>query len=289
MTNRNELKLHKAESDIWISEGCVIGEAMARTTHLAIGAHQDDLEIMAYEGIAHCYETEDRWFSGIVATDGRGSSRVGPYADLSDEQMRTIRREEQRKAAAMGKFGLQIQLDYTSSELKGAGKEHAIEDLVRILMAMKPEVVYLHHPADKHDSHVALLVCCIEALRRVAPVYIPARVLGCEVWRNLDWLPDSEKVAMDCSAYPELAEALLSVFDSQISGGKAYDKATLGRRFANATFNNSHGSDSCTSIAWALDLKPLIEDSSLAICTFIQSKIDLLSADVAHRLGTCNL
>jgi hypothetical protein len=57
-------------------------------------------------------------------------------------------------------------------------------------------------------------------------------VLGCEVWRDLDWLLDSDKVALDSSAKPELAAALLKVFDSQISGGKRYDLATLGRRAA---------------------------------------------------------
>ena len=29
--------------------------AVAKTTHMAIGAHQDDIEIMAYHGVLECF------------------------------------------------------------------------------------------------------------------------------------------------------------------------------------------------------------------------------------------
>ncbi len=41
-------------------------------------------------------------------------------------------------------------------------------------------------------------------------------------------LPDEDKVAFDLSAQENLQMALLGVFDSQISGGKRYDLATMG-------------------------------------------------------------
>ena len=48
---------------------------------------------------------------------------------------------------------------------------------------------------------------------------------------------DEEKVSLDVSAYPSLAEALVGVFDSQISGGKRYDLATRGAaRLTRRTF-----------------------------------------------------
>jgi hypothetical protein len=61
-------------------------------------------------------------------------------------------------------------------------------------------------------------------------------VLGCEVWRNLDWLLDEDKQGLPVDDRPNLAAALSGVFDSQISGGKRYDLAVQGRRLANATF-----------------------------------------------------
>ena len=277
--------LSKPGADIWIRDGLSFDEALSRTTHLGIGAHQDDLEFMAYEGIAECYKSQDQWFAGITVTDGRGSSRLGPYAHYTDDEMCVARKEEQRKAAEMGKYTAQMQLDYASRQVKGEGREEVVADLVALLCKMKPNTVYLHQPADKHDGHVAVLGCCIEALRQTADSHVPERIIGCEVWRGLDWLADSDKIAMDCGAYPELTESLNAIFDSQIAGGKRYDLAVLGRRRANATFFDSHGSDIYSSVTWGIDLKPLIEDASLSIKTFILEKIAQLSQDVASRVS----
>jgi len=275
--------LAKPGSDIWIRDSHSLDDALARTTHLAIGAHQDDLEFMAYEGIAACYEREDRWFAGVTITDGRGSSRLGPYADYTDEQMREKRRQEQREAAEMGQYTAQFQLDYSSSEVKGEKRSSVVADLKALLERMRPETVYLHQPADKHDSHVAVLSCCVDALRSVADFHIPNRIIGCEVWRGLDWLADADKIAMDCGAYPELSSRLAATFDSQIAGGKRYDLATLGRWQANATFFDSHGSDQFERVAWGMDLKPLIEDSSLSLESFVTMKVQTLVEDVRER------
>ena len=69
---------------------------------------------------------------------------------------------------------------------------------------------------------------------------------GCEVWRDLDWLLDREKVVHDVAGQEGLAAQVGGVFDSQIAGGKRYDLAVMGRRRANATFLESHGVDAAT-------------------------------------------
>ncbi|MEN9814481.1 MAG: hypothetical protein RLZZ412_463, partial [Verrucomicrobiota bacterium] len=153
-----------------------------------------------------------------------------------------------------------------------------------LLAAARPEVVYLHNPADKHDTHVACFARCIEALRRLPPSARPAKVLGCEVWRALDWMVDSEKVAMPVSARPELAQALNEVFATQIVGGKRYDLAVLARRAANATFHDAHASDTESALQWAMDLTPLIRDDSLDVTTFTLGFLERLQQDVAARL-----
>ena len=277
------LKLNKPESDIWVYPKFDLNKALKSTTHLAIGAHQDDLEFMAYEGIAACYQKEDFWFTGVTVTDGRGSSRIGPYADYTDEEMRLTRREEQRKAAQIGQYAAQLQLDYSSDEVKTAARGQVVQDLVAILLTMRPQCVYLHQPADKHDTHVAVLSCCIEALRKTSSYHTPNKVIGCEGWRDLDWLIDSEKVAMDCAAHPELAAALMAVFDSQLSGGKRYDRAVIGRRHANATHFDSHSADQFESIAWGIDLTELVTDPHLSMKDFILNHINMLAADVGQR------
>jgi len=97
-------------------------------------------------------------------------------------------------------------------------------------------MVYTHNLADKHDTHVAVALRLIQALQQLEPSERPAQVIGCEIWRALDWMVDSEKVVMDVSEHQNLQTALLGVFDSQIAGGKRYDAAAISRRLANATF-----------------------------------------------------
>ena len=113
----------------------------------------------------------------------------------------------------------------------------------------------------------------------------PQRVLGCEVWRDLDWLVDMDKVGLDAGRHPALAAELLKVFDSQVTGGKRYDLATIGRRAANATFHTSHATDKVTGITWAMDLTPLVADPALDVTAFTLAHIERLRADVAGRIA----
>ena len=105
------MKFHLDTAEVFVPDGLPAGQALARTTHMAIGAHQDDLEIMAYDGILRCFQRDDRWFCGVVVTNGSGSPRDDLYRDYSDEQMQVIRRKEQKKAAMVGEYAAQVLLD----------------------------------------------------------------------------------------------------------------------------------------------------------------------------------
>jgi len=229
------MKLANEGAEIWMPDGTAEAEALARTTHMAIVAHQDDAEIVAYRGILECFGSDDRWFTAVVVTDGAGSSRIGPYADCTDEEMVQIRKREQRMAGMVGEYSAVVQLGYTSAQAKQAGGSHLIGELADLLRAARPEVLFTHNLADKHDTHVAVALRALDACRALDEGERPARVLGGEVWRDLDWLSDADKVALDVQERESLGLALLGVFDSQITGGKRYDLATLGRRRAHAT------------------------------------------------------
>jgi hypothetical protein len=86
------------------------------------------------------------------------------------------------------------------------------------------------------------------------------------------------------STHPNIAAALLEVFDSQICGGKRYDLATAGRRLANATFSASHGTDETAAVSYAMDLTPLILNKGVDICEYITAYIDRFKEDVAGRI-----
>ena len=170
------MQFHNSNTDLFIPDGAPPETALARTTHLCISAHQDDIEIMAYHGIAECFGQKDKWFAGVVATNGAGSPRSGIYGGYTDEEMQKVRLIEQRKAAYVGGYASQIQLGYTSSEVKTASETALVEDLKQILRAMQPETVYLHNPADKHDTHIGVLLRSIAALRAVRDSVRPRKV-----------------------------------------------------------------------------------------------------------------
>lgn len=268
----------------FIPSGKSEGSALARITHLGIGAHQDDLEFMAFHGIETCYRQSEKWFGGVTCTDGRGSARTGLYKDYSDEEMREVRRREQDHAAVVGDYSAMIQLDYPSHSIKEPSNEAPIEDLAAILNATTPDLVYTHNPADKHSTHVAVVADVLKALRTLPPENRPKQVLGCEVWRGLDWMLDSDKTTLDVSRRPNLATAVGGIFDSQIAGGKRYDLAVEGRRIANATFYDSHSVDDAEKLWFAMDLTPLVEDPCLDPIEFTMSFIQRFEEDVRGEL-----
>ncbi|MHB8089543.1 MAG: PIG-L deacetylase family protein [Anaerolineaceae bacterium] len=277
------MKFHQPASEIFIPDGLPVEKALSRTTHLAIAAHQDDLEIMAAAPILDCFQQDDKWYSAVVVTDGRGSPRNGLYEKYNDEEMRLVRFKEQRKAAIVGEYAALFMLDYSSKETKSSST-NPVDDLVAILDATRPQYVYTHNLADKHDTHIATILKVINAIRRMPKNDRPEKLFGCEVWRNLDWMVDSDKVPFDLSGQENLQSALLGVFDSQITGGKRYDLASLARRRANATYFESHGVDVLTGLSFGLDMTLLIQNDDLEPAEFIQTYINHFAQDVMDRL-----
>ena len=278
------MQLKNPDADVYVPDGSTVGEALGRTTHLAVGAHQDDIEFMALHGILQCFNQKDRWFSGLTVTDGRGSPRVGAYETYSDDEMCKVRALEQRKAALVGEYACQIQLGFQSDLVKDAESDDVVAYLQAIFDGARPEVVYLHNPADKHDTHVACCLRSIEALRNLPENARPPKVYGCEVWRSLDWLPDDDKMILKLYDRANISEAVCGVFDSQISGGKRYDLAVRGRHLANATFLESHEIDKHPQLSFAMDLTPLVRDPALNIADYTLGLLRRTEDDVADRI-----
>jgi LmbE family N-acetylglucosaminyl deacetylase len=278
------MKFHMESAEIFIPDGLDLKEALERTTHLAISAHHDDIEIMAAAPVLECFQSQENWFSGVVMTDGRGSPRSGIYETYTDEEMRLVRVKEQRKAAVLGEYAAQVLLDYPSKAVKDRANHLPVEDIKDLLRAARPEYVYTHNLADKHDTHVGVALKVIAAIRSLPANERPHKLYGCEVWRDLDWMVDSEKITFDLSSHESLQAALIGVFDSQIAGGKRYDLASMARRRANATYFESHGVDVSTGMSFAMDLTPLILQTELDIESYVQGFMDRFSQDVKDRM-----
>jgi LmbE family N-acetylglucosaminyl deacetylase len=274
----------RAAADVYVPDGAALGDALARTTDLGIVAHQDDLEFMALAAIGACADDPTRGFTGVACTDGAGSARSGRYADCTDDEMVELRRVEQGKAADVGGYSAIFQLGHPSSSIRGDGHDALVGELVEILDACQPVNIYTHNLADKHETHVAVGAATIEALRRLPLDRRPWKVIGIEGWRGLDWLPDAEKVVLDVSGYDELAARLVSVFASQIEGGKRYDLAEQGRRRANATLLAPRDVDTAEQVTFALDLTPLVRNESLDPVRYVEAAIDRFRDEVVGSL-----
>ncbi len=275
---------HLPTAEIFIPDGLPPEQALARTTHMCIAAHQDDIEIMAASPILDCFQQKTLWFTGVVVTDGRGSPRDDLYKEYSDEEMRLIRIKEQKKAAVLGEYAAQVLLDFPSKVIKDPSKSEAVADIAALVRTARPGFVYTHNLADKHDTHVAVARRVITAIRSLSEAERPEKLFGCEVWRDLDWLVDEDKIAFDLSKHESLQAALLGVFDSQICGGKRYDLASLGRRRANATYFASHDVDLMMGLSYGMDLTPLINDPNKNVNEYVQEYIQRFAADVNARL-----
>jgi LmbE family N-acetylglucosaminyl deacetylase len=281
------IQLKAPGAEIFIPDGTPLEEALKRTTHLGICAHPDDLEIMAYEGILECFGKKDKGFTGVVVANGGGDARAAQFKDFSDQQMMDVRKGEQKKAAVIGKYAAQFLLNHTSSNVKSSHPD-VVADIESVIKYCRPKVVYTHNFADKHDTHVAVASRVIAALRQLPEKERPRKVVGCEVWRDLDWLCDKDKVVMAVEDPGNLAGPLMGVFESQIAGGKRYDLATQGRRLANATFFESHQVDKYNALIWGMDLTPLVQNPSLDYFDYVKSYMDRFSDEVKDRIKRMN-
>ena len=278
-------RFHQSGAELFVPDGAPPDEALRRTTHMAVGAHPDDIEIMGYHGILQCFGSDEKWLLAVVVTDGAGSPRDLLYADYTDAQMQAVRREEQKKAAVVGEYGAVALLNYPSSAVKDPSQTSVAQEIEELLLAARPTCVYTHNRADKHDTHAAAALRTLQALRELPAEARPQAVYGCEVWRDLDWMLDQDKVALDVAAHENLAASLLGIFDSQICGGKRYDLATLGRRRAHATYHESHGTDVTTALIYAMDLTPLVRDPGLDIGAYVAEHIARFREEVSARLA----
>lgn len=275
------MNLHHPEANLYIPDNTTLPEAIQRTTHLAVGAHQDDLEFWALHGIQECFRRDDRWFGGITCTDGSGSARTGFYANHTDEEMKRVRVREQKTAAVVGEYGFIAQLGYPSKVAKDVTSRAAmVNDIQAIIKLACPEVIYTHNPFDRHATHVGVFHAVLDALRNLPQEERPRKLLGYEAWRGLDWLPTKYKTILSLDARPSLASAFNGVFDSQIAGGKRYDLAVEGRRRANATMHDSHSADNLDHVTYAIDMTIFLDEPSPSLSDFMQEILDEFHANI---------
>lgn len=277
------MRFSSPDAVVFCPDGGDFEAAFSRARSVGVVAHADDLEILAIEGILDGYDAPAPDFVGVVLTDGGGAPKSGAHAALSAAEYRALRRQEQLSAAQLGRYAAVVLLDHSSASVRSAAPE-VRSDLEALLDATQPSVLYTHSPFDAHDTHVAVTLRVLEALRGRRGAKRLERFVGGEVWRDLDFLDETLRVAMDVSRHPHLQAALLACFTSQIDA-KRYDLGALGRRRAHATFRRSDGADEAQGIAYGVDLLPLVQAGGPTLIEYVGTALALLETDVIARLG----
>lgn len=262
---------------------------------MGIGAHPDDLEIMAYEGISLAMQQRARrglkntqkntsnsvvspGFYGIIVSDGAKAPREGPYKKLSDAALSRLRFDEQQRAAQLGKYQGILQLGHPENFFSPRLRAKIIREISGEISRVRPHVIYTHQPFDYHPAHVVVMDLVLQAVAAVqdserhdtypiktrkksGPRGYRPQVIGCEVWGSLDWLPTKYRVEMDASYRPELARRLIACHRSQATAHKRYDLACEGRRVANSVFSEPKNYHTISHVILGIDLTSWIGNS----------------------------
>lgn len=277
------MEFTNSEAVCFVPDQTSLEEALSRTTHLGIGAHPDDLEFFGWHPILECFQKKEFWYTGVIASDGRSSPRAGQYKDFSDDDMVKVRLKEQRHAATTGEYSCLVSLLHPETgEVLGGSPRALVEDLKQVIEACRPQHIITHNLADSHPHHLVVALSAITALRESG--FTPASFYGGEIWRSLDWLVTADKLTFDVSDHQNLSNALMGVYDSQITGGKRYDLATAGRKRANATYYDPLATDQSTALEYGMDLLPLLHDPTLSPTDYVSGLISNFRREVTGRL-----
>lgn len=259
--------------------------AAQKATVAVIGAHFDDVPIGAFGGVLDTgsvtaegfKRNEDQGLLAIITSDCRGSANRGRFANVTKDEMRLLRREEQKQEADLGEYAGVAMLDYSSAELKGGKDEDILKaagDIKKLLLESQPETVYLHAPFDRHETHLSSTLPALIALEQLRNEgkYVPKKVLGYEVWGNHDFVgkvidPEIQKrngieglfVQRSLThAEMDFQSKMIGCHVTQTEGSKDYVEATIGRQIANETFGEPRESNDIRGQLNMVDLMPIV-------------------------------
>jgi LmbE family N-acetylglucosaminyl deacetylase len=199
--------------------------------------------------------------------------------------MRALRRDEQREAARRGGYAVAVQLDHPSTSVKSGAAPEVVRDLAAVLAATRPGIVYTHNPMDAHVTHLGVCAAAIDAIRALPPAERPARVFGCEGWRGLDWLSDTDKTWLDLGSDDAAWSHLIGAFASQVESGRPYHEGALGRARANGVFREAREIGGRERLWLAVDLTPLTRDDGEDLADFVRERLDRFAREVIEALA----
>ncbi len=192
------MKFTKTDASVFVPDGTAVQDAFCRVTHLGIGAHQDDLEIMAFHGIQKCFTSKDLWFGAVIVDrrrrlaagrrvrrfQRRSHGRAPAHRAEEGGHPRQLRRPRPAQPPEPGGQGRR--------ERAGSGPIWSRSSRRRGPRSSTPTIRPTSTTPTSPSPSRPSPPCA-----SCAPDERPTTVYGCEVWRELDWMDDSDKVPLD--------------------------------------------------------------------------------------------
>ncbi|MCP4713486.1 MAG: hypothetical protein GY868_00095 [Deltaproteobacteria bacterium] len=226
---------------------------------LVVAPHPDDDVIGAGGAMAVMAAGGIDVFSLFVT--GGGSPVLGGEGDAA------VRRQESLDALdvvdACGAFFL----DYASAQLFDDSAT-VTASLKAVFDRLRPGIVYLPAPFERHRTHVrvtALTLAALLALSNCRP-----QLWGYQVWGS--WWGTEGVKTVDISSVVDVKQAAVQRHQSQLRF-KAFDEGMLGRNRYEAVFAETHAPDQAHSVERFLDMSGLLDDPSLSLKVFAEKVV----------------
>jgi len=233
---------------------------------LVISPHPDD-DVLGAGGTMAEASAQGRGVFSVYVTDGRGSPRKDQ--GITDEEMASCRKKEALASLkAIGAAG-GFFLEKRSQELTGAGGAEAREELKNIVEILRPAVVHLPAPYERHKTHQLCTALTLDVLRITGDW--PMEVFGYSLW-GCFWGGKKRIVRDISSVIRKKVEAVLAHV-SQIEY-KNYHQGILGKNNCEAVFLESHEIQKASFVEIFLDMGELLTRKDLSIKAFTQEDLE---------------
>jgi LmbE family N-acetylglucosaminyl deacetylase len=249
-----------------VQDGFRLEKNLGRKDHvLVIAPHPDD-DVLGAGGTMAAFAAQGKKVFSVYVTDGRGSPRKD--ASAVDEEMALRREREARKAlravGAQGGFFLRK----NSLQLGGQGGPRLKKDLAAIFDLIRPQVVLLPDPYERHRTHQICTRWSVEALRERGRTPL---LYGYSLWGG--FRGGKERVIRDISAFIAPKKKAVKAHASQLEY-KQYLEGILGKNQSEAVFWETHAHQRMAFAEVFLNMSELLRRRSLKLEDFMRQDME---------------
>jgi LmbE family N-acetylglucosaminyl deacetylase len=245
-------------------EGVALADYAGQPNVAVIAPHPDDDAIGVGGSLLRHRAAGENVFA-IYVTDGAGTPTSG--GRTREEIVQTRQDEAMRGLGEMdGQAG--IFLNYPSKAVRSERVADVVHDLGAIFDLLRPRVIYVTAPYERHSTHVACTLRTVEAIRAVEG-FTP-ELKGYAVWGYL--YGDENLEYVDITAHVDAKRRAIRCHESEVAG-HAYDDGIIGFHRYAAVFQEAHGLQEMAYAELLLDMSRLVREPDLSVGDFARQQV----------------